>query len=64
MMTYVVVLPDDEFEKWYNTPNPVTTTTTDSTGTKTDSTKIQEPVNTDSGKVQSNRDTTKTDTIK
>jgi cytochrome c oxidase subunit 2 len=62
MLTYLVVLPDDEFVKWYNTPNPVeTTTTTDSTGTKTDTTK---QINTDTNKVNSTTDTIKTDTAK
>lgn len=62
MMTYLVILPEEEFIKWYNTPNPVETTTpTDSTGTKTDSTK---QVNTDTSKVNNSTDTTKTDTTK
>lgn len=64
MMTYLVVLPEDEFIKWYNTPNPVETTTptsTDSTGTKTDSTT---QTTTDTSKVNTGTDTTKKDTTK
>ena len=34
MLAYLVVLPEDKFQEWYNTPNVETTpTTTDSTGT-------------------------------
>lgn len=35
MLTYMIVLPEDKFQEWYNTPNVETTpTTTDTTGTK------------------------------
>ena len=61
MMTHLIVLPDDVFNTWYNIPNPVTTTTTDSTSTTTDSTKT---MSTDTTKVQSGTDTSKTDTTK
>lgn len=67
MQSYVVVLPDEVFTDWYNTPNPVTTTTPttpmDSTTTG-DSTKTQTPSGTDTNKVNTGTDTTKMDTTK
>jgi cytochrome c oxidase subunit II len=63
MLTDLIILPEDEFLKWYNTPDVETTTTSDTTSTGTDTTKV--PAGNDTTSGQTGQDTnTNSDTTR